>query len=229
MLRADPPESPRLPGQHRDVMPGSPTAILAIFAEIIRERFRPGNDLPWIWDGSPTPAANAAGTPGSPRKILIEPAYSESSEVRNFRPAIYVDKGPTAAGKAVLGNLAGQHLPSGLRAFFAQAQIPINISVEASRKGESGTLADAVWFYLLSGIEPIRRTFDFHDITLPQLGTTTAVEKDKVGWVTPISLVVTTNLRWTTVPISPILQEVRTRVGIELTAQGTDVVARGEP
>lgn len=205
MLVAEPTDTTRLRNQPPEIMPGSPTAILAIFTEIVRERFRPGNDLPWVWDGSASPRNGDAGTASSPRKILIEPAYSETAEVRNFRPAIYVDKGPTQPGKIAVANLAGEYIPKNLRAFYTLATIPINITVEASRKGESSVIADTVWFYLLGGIEQIRRTFDVHDITLPQLGTTVPVEKDKATWVTQISFAITVHLRWTTIPIAPVL------------------------
>lgn len=226
MLRTEPAGTPRLPGQHRDVLPGSPTAILAIFAEIIRERFRPENGLAWVWDGNPVPKGDAAGTNTSPRKILIEPAYSESSEVRNFRPAIYVDKGPTQPAKIVLGNLAGQQLSTGLRAFHSMATIPINVTVESSRKGESGTLADIVWFYLMAGIEPIRATFDFHEISMPVLGSTAAIEKDKTGWVTQVSFAITANFRWTTVPMAPVLREVVQRLSTNAESAESTIVLR---
>lgn len=214
MLKADPPYSPRLPNQHADVLPGSPTALMAIFTEIVRERFRPGNDLAWVWEGTAIPRTGDAGTAKSPRRILIEPAYSETAEIRNFRPAIYVDKGPTQPGQIVTGNFVDQHLPSGARSFYSQARIPITISIEASRKGESGTLADAVWFYIMSAVEPIRATFNFHEISPPQLGNTVLIEKDKPGWVTQIMFAVVTNLRWTTTPISPVLQDIGTRLGL---------------
>lgn len=212
MLTPDPAPSVRLAGQQADVLPGSPTAVLAVITEIIRERFRPGGDLPWVWDGTPTPNAADAGEPGSPRRILIEPAFSETAEVRNFRPAIYVDRLQTVPNKAVLANFVGQHLPTGLRAFHSLAQIPLVIQVEASRKGESAAIADAVWFYLLAGIEPIRATFDIHDITLPELGRTEVSDKDKTTWVTSISFAITINLRWTTVPVSETVREVVTRL-----------------
>lgn len=211
MLTSEPAPSVRLPGQQADILPGSPTAVLAVFTEIVRERFRPGGDLPWYWDGNLNPANDAQGTSGSARKVLIEPGYSETAEVRNYRPAIYIDRMQTVPNKAVLANFVGQHLPTGLRAFHSLVTIPLAIQVEASRKGESATLADAVWFYLLSGIEPIRATFDIHEITMPELGRTELSDKDKATWVTPITFAITTNLRWTTVPVSSTIREVVAR------------------
>lgn len=213
MLTAEPFQRTRLPGQQRDVMVASPLAILAVFTEIIRERFRqPGGDLSWVWDPNFNPKANEAANPSGPRKVLIEPSYSETAEIRNYRPAIYVDRGTVSAGKISLANLVGQHIPTGMRAFHTQATVPITISVETTRKGESATLADTVWFHLLSSVEQIRRDFDIHDITPPALGATVPVDKDRVAWMTQIGLTITLNLRWT-----------RTPDGTELRAIGTDI------
>ena len=205
MLTAGPEFSTRMPNQHPDIMPGSPSALLAVFTEIIRERFRVGNNLPWLWDGAAVSKPDAKNLPGSPRKVLIEPAFSETSEARNVRPAIYIDRGPILPNKVAIADSAGQQLTTGMRAFYSVAQVPISVQVEASRKGESSVLADTVWFYLLAGIPDIRKAFDFQDISLPQLGQTTAVDRDKTAWVTPISFTVTTNLRWTTLPDGSLL------------------------
>ena len=207
MINTYAPQTTLLANQHPDVMAGSPSALLAIFTEIIRDRFKAGRQLPWVWDGLPTPAAGTEGTASSARRILIEPAFSETAEVRNYRPAIYVDRGTMQPGKVAVANLAGQQISTGLRAFYVMAQVPITVQVEASRKGESSILADTVWFHLLGSVEQIRRDFDIQDMTPPQLGQTVPGEKDKTCWVTTIGFGVTLNLRWTTTPISPTLQQ----------------------
>lgn len=209
MLTAEPVQRHRMPNQQRDVMPASPIAILAVFTEIIRERFRqPGTDLSWVWDPNFNPKNNETGNPTGPRKVLIEPSYSETAELRNYRPAIYVDRGAVAPGKVALANLAGQQVPTGMRAFYTQATVPITILIETSRKGESATLADTVWFHLMGGLEQIRRDFDVHDITPPVLGPTSASEKDRTVWQTQVAFSITLNLRWTTTPISLPIREI---------------------
>lgn len=209
MLTAEPIRRTRMPGQQKDVMPASPSAILAVYVEIIRERFRqPGGDLSWFWDPNFNPKANDAGNPTGPRKVLIETGYSETAEVRNYRPAIYVDRGVIQPGKVSLANLAGQQISTGLRAFHTQAQVPITVTVETSRKGESATLADAVWFHLMSSVELVRRDFDIHDITPPALGATVPADKDRTVWITQIGFTITLNLRWTTAPIGTEIREV---------------------
>ncbi len=209
MLTAEPYRRHRMPGQQKDVMPASPSAILAVMTEIVRERFRqPGGDLAWFWDPNFNPKPTDAGNPTGPRKVLIETGYSETAEVRNYRPAIYVDRGVIQPGKIALANLVGQEIPTGLRAFHTQAQVPITITVETARKGESALLADTVWFHIMGGVEQIRRDFDVHDITPPVLGATVAADKDRTVWVTQVGFTITLNLRWTTTPIGTELREI---------------------
>jgi hypothetical protein len=180
---------PRIAGQQADIAVGSPLAIVALFSEIVRERFRPGNGLAWAWSENSTPGQAEENTEDEPRRIVIEPAFNENLEVRNFRPAIYIDKGETAAGKVALGNFVGQQLRTGLRGFYALGTSPIDIEVVSDSKGESAILADIVWFYILAGRDLIRSTFGIHEITPPILGKTVPFEGDKGQWSTHISFV----------------------------------------
>ena len=206
-LRGDPVYQPRVPDQQADIAPGSPLAIVALFNEIIRERFRPGNGLPWVWSPNGTAGCDELNTPDSPRKIVIEPAFNEDPEVRNARPAIYVDKAETIAGKVVVNNFVGQQLTTGFQAFYTLATVPIEIECVGA-KGESATIADLTWFYLLAGRQQIMATFGLHDLTPPVLGRTGPYEADKLVWSTKVTFECQINVRWTTLPISPKLAEI---------------------
>ena len=202
---------PRIAGQQADIAVGSPLALVALFCEIIRERFRPGNGLAWTWDENSTPLKTEENTEDQPRRIVIEPAFNEDLEVRNFRPAIYVDKGETAAGKVAIGNFVGQQLSTGFRAFYALGTAPMDIEVVSDSKGESAILGDIVWFYILAGREQIRASFDLHELTPPILGKTVPFEGDKGQWSTHISFEVQFNLRWSTLPVGPLLEDIMMR------------------
>lgn len=202
---------PRIAGQQADITVASPLAVVALFTEIVRERFRPSNGLSWVWNENSTPQKTEENTEDAPRKILIEPAFNENLEVRNYRPAIYIDKGETAAGKVAIGNFVGQQLHTGLRAFYALGTMPMDIEVVSELKGESAILADLVWFYFLAGREQIRSTFDIHDITPPILGRTVPFEGDKTQWSTHITFEIQVNLRWSTLPVGPLLADILLR------------------
>jgi hypothetical protein len=209
-LVAEPENLPRMPDQQADVMPGSPLAVLALVTEIVRARFTNG-DLAWRWTDNPTPEATEDNTETGARKVLIEPAFSEGDEVRNFRPAIFIDKQETIPNKVAVGNFAGAVLRKGLRAFYSIATIPIDIEVISDKKGESAILADIVWFYLLAGREQIQATFGLQDMSNPVLGRTVSQEADKRTWVTHITFTLNIGFRWSTIPISPVLREIVTK------------------
>lgn len=192
-------------------MPGSSLAVVALITEIVRQRFRPENELAWEWRENYTPESSETNEPDAPRVLLIEPAFSENLEVRNFRPAIYIDKAETIPTKVAIGNFAGQQLRSGLRGFYSISEIPIDIEVCADKNGESAILADIVWFFLLAGREAIQKTFGMQNMTNPVLGRTVPQEADKRTWITHITFNISIGLRWSTLPISPILREIVTR------------------
>lgn len=200
-----------MPDQQEDVLPGSPLAITAVFTEIVRERFRAENQLAWVWTENPTPSSTETNEPGAARKIVIEPGFNANTEVRNYRPAIFVEKGDTVSGKVAVGNLAGQKLSTGMRAFYALTTVPIDIECVSDQKGESAQLADIVWFYILGGRELMRKTFGLHDMSNPTLGRTLPFEQDKQAWSTHITFEVQFSLRWTTLPMGPLLNSIVAR------------------
>lgn len=210
-LEGEPKFFPRMPGQQAEVMPGSSLAVTALITEIIRERFRPNNDLAWVWNENPTPGPDEENDVDAPRKVLIEPSFAENNETRNYRPAIFIDKQDTIASKVAIGNFVGQQLKSGLRGFYSIATVPIDIAVVSDRNGESAILADIVWFYLLAGREQIQKTFGMQDMSNPMLGRTTPQDIDKRVWTTHITFTISIGLRWSTLPISPILNDIVVR------------------
>jgi hypothetical protein len=204
-LKGEPERYPRMPDQQAEVMPGSSLAVLALLTEIVRERFREDGALPYLWQDNATPGEAETNELDEPRKIVIEPAFSVNKTNRNYRPAIYVDKQETVPEKVAIGNFVGQELRSGLRGFYSITSIPIDIEVFGGTNGESAMIADIVWAYLLSGREQIQKTFGMQSMSNPVLGRTVPQQADREGWVTHITFTISIGMRWSTKPISPIL------------------------
>lgn len=207
---------PRLTGHPGIVQPASPLAIVGLFLEVVRSRFTAPNSegLPWVWDGAdPTPSKDEAGSADNPRKILIESAFSKTSEIRDYYPAIFVDKHETMGGKIVVDNRAGTNLPQGIEAFYQLITVPIDIIVTSAKKGESATIADIVWWYLTAGQSLLRKCFGIQEVTPPVLSRTMPTERagrDKFD--THISFQVQFNMRWSTQRIGPVLREIALKV-----------------
>jgi len=210
---------PRLEGENPDVFPGSPLAVIGLWVFALRERFAAtaGAPLPWIWDADLRPEDSEDGDPlpdGSPRKLLIDSAYNVKKEARNYRPAIYVGRGGGAVtpNKMALDNSAGRNHQLDFRAYYCQAQMPINMECESSDSGESSTIAETVWGFVLSTRDIFRADFGFHEITEPAMTDTAPSKTDKEIWTTNVQFGVAYDMRWGTTPIAPKLRDIALRL-----------------
>lgn len=178
---------------------GSPLAIIGIFVEVLRERFRPGNGPPdWPW------YANLNET-----KVVIESAFAEGNTERGKKPAIFVDKDESAYGKVIIGDRAGIVWADMSDYQWTLSTVPVLIECVASRRGESAIIGDIVHWTLHCASDPIQATYSFHDMSPPTLGRTVPYEADKESWTTPVSFHVQYPVRWRVTPIRNLIQEVR--------------------
>lgn len=180
-----------------NIRPGSSLAVVGVFVEVIRKRFKPEFGLPWAWDNDIKKT-----------KIAIESAFNEDKEHNNFRPAIFVDRDDMVLGRTVIGDLAGQHIPSGLKAFWALQTVPILIECVAAKKGESAVIADLTSIFLQASSDLIQAKFAFHEMTPVTVGRTQPYPRDKQQWVTSITFNVQFDVRWTNKPTGPLIQEI---------------------
>jgi hypothetical protein len=214
--------TPRIDGQQADIFPSSPMALVAIYVEIIRARFRDDNrlGLPYYWEEDPTPNPNdtggeddsATGGQNNATKLYIESAFTDNADARDFRPSIFVDKGTTVSSKIAVGNRAAIDLPSRTELFIDHEVTAMKIDVICKTRGQSATLADHVFRFLKGCREQIRPTFGIHDITPPVLNETTVYRRtpsDTESWSTPITFDITCKALWKTRPIAPLLQQIR--------------------
>lgn len=223
---------PRLAeGEGADVFPGSPLAVIGLWVMALRARFEytAAAPLPWAWDDDLRPADNEDGEPlpdGSPRKLQIESAYNTENSARNYRPAIFVGRGggPVRSDKVSVNNKVGEHIPTGLEAFHCYATMPVVFECESENSGESSTIAETAWGFVLTTRSIFRKDFGFHEITEPVLGDTVPSKKDKEIWVTTVQFQVQFDMRWGVTPIAPRLRD----MALELrgNAGGDDFLVR---
>lgn len=209
----------KVDGQHADVFYGSPLALVGVFVEVIRARFRGGNaeGLPWVWREDPTPDHATQNAEAGGATLYVESQLNDDPESRSHRPAVLVDKEDTRLQKFVVGNRAGVRMTDRLEGFIALGIVPISVMCLSTSRGESAQLGDHVWFHLASGQNLIRETFNIHELTPPVLGKTQPYrrsESENDTWMTPIAFEAQVMFRWITRPIAPLLQEVRSTLTV---------------
>lgn len=217
---------PRLDGENADIMPGSPLAVVGLWIEALRFRFNttPAEPLPWVWMNDLRPAEDEEETPlqpdptdphktiGSPRRMLIDSAYNVEKAARNYRPAIYVGRGAVRPLKLSVNNFVGEYFPTQIKAYHCLASMPITMECESEAAGESSTIGDTVWAWVLSCREIFRETLGFQEITEPTLGETTLGVTDKEVWSTIVQFEVQYDVRWSVKPLAPFLHDITLRL-----------------
>lgn len=185
--------------QNPRIRPSSPLAVIGLFVEVIRARFQAsvvGTSLPWVWDKE---IKNST--------IAIESAYNEDQAHKNKRPAVFIDVDGAVLGRTVVGDRVGQVNSTSQEGFWSLDTQPVLIECVAAKKSESYLLGDLIRIYLHASSDLIQATFGLHEMTPVTLNRTQPVQKDKDEWITPITFSVQVNVRWTTKPTRPLLQE----------------------
>lgn len=198
---------PRTPQNEKRIAAGSALAIQGVFLEILRERFTSDANLDWVWNPDITLT-----------DIVIETGYNVETEQRNTIPALYINRLSTTPEKIMVGDRVGVQLKDQLEGFGALMGVALTIDCVAADEGASALLSDLVQFTLLAAQDVIQREFGFYDFSHPVLGPTQPFEKDKTKWNTVVNFNVQFWIRWSQVPVAPLLQQVATRI----TSKGVD-------
>lgn len=180
---------------------GSPLAIQGVFIEILRERFTENAGIGIIWRADPTTT-----------DIFIEAGYNEETESRNNTPSIYITRLQSVPGKVIIGDRAGVSLPSHLEAFGALMTTTISIECVSNDQGESAILGDIIQFMLLASQDVIQDAFGFYSMEHPILGQTQPYERDTTKWSTNVEFQIQFWVRWSQVPIRPLLQQIAQKI-----------------
>jgi hypothetical protein len=195
-------QSQGTPTDDQRVIVGSPLAIIGIFVEVLRERFKAGNGPnDWVWDAN----LNETG-------IVIESAFAEGNTERGKKPAIFIDKDESVYGKIIIGDRAGIVWKDMSDYQWTLGTVPVLIECVASKRGESAIIGDVVHWTLHCASDPIQATYAFHDMSPPTLGRTVPYEAEKESWTTPVSFHVQYPVRWRITPIRNLIQEIRIRL-----------------
>lgn len=209
--------TPRVDGSHGDIFPGSPLAVLGVFVEVLRARFRGDNlgKTSYYWDNDPTPRATETGEPDAPRKLIIESQYQQYPDSRDVQPALFVERGALSFSQVAIGNRADHDQRTGEDMYLMNGSMPISILCVSPVRGESMELGALIGFYLAAMRPQLREIFGFQDVAMPVIEGTQIYRRstnDIETWITPISTMVTCKYLWVETPIVPKLREIYARI-----------------
>jgi len=191
-----------------DIYLSTPMTVLGIFVAVMQERFSASTPseppLKWNW------LSDVKDT-----QIIIASGFNEGIEARNARPAIWIDREQTTYGEVVIGNRDQE--PISLRTrhqqYYAMAETDVSMDCTSKNRGESMMVGSIVQDFLQMSSREIQRFFGFRDISPIILGRTVPYEKDRELMNSPVQFRVSYEARWASVPIYPLLNAVKLRLG----------------
>lgn len=217
----------RVEGQHPDVFPSSPNALLGVFVSIMQACFyapsRPDH-IPWFWDLGPTPTTDDSGSPDDEenevhgRRLYVSTEALEYPDARNVRPAILVGRAEIQFISLGATNAVEVDFPRMGQVLYCHANVPITLACLSRDSGESATLADVVASFLIGSCQELREAFGLHGIGMPVISTTTTRRfgAEAEFWETQVRVLVEVKYKWIKWPLAPVISEIVAR----LTANG---------
>lgn len=189
------------PQDRARIAAGSPLAVVGILLETLRERFREDQNIGVVWrDDLQT------------TDILIEAGYNRDLKARDYGRAIYVNRLQSTPGAVVVGDRAAVRLHDHKELFTAMMTVSISIDCVSNDKGDSLYIGDIVQHFIMASSTIFNSLYGFHDVGKPVLGQTAPFEHDQTKFATTISFEFQYQVRWTTVKIRPLLQQINVRV-----------------
>lgn len=195
-------------GSRLDIYLSTPLTVIGIFVAIMQERFSAAtpSDPPLKWNWLPEVTDT---------EIIIASGFNKNIEARNDRPAIWIDREQTTYGEVSIGNR--DQTPISLRTrhqqYYAMAEMDMVMDCTSKARGESMMVGSVVQDFLQMSAREVMSTFGFRDISPIILNRTVPYEKDRELMNTPVGFRVSYEARWASVPIYPVLNAVRLRLG----------------
>lgn len=220
-------ELARVEGQHPDVFPSSPNALLGVFVAVMQSCFyaphRPPN-IPWFWDPGPTPTTDDSGDPDDEdnevhgRRLYVSVESLEYPDARNVRPAILVGRSEVTFISLGASNAVELDFPRMGQVLYCHANVPVTLACLSRDSGESATIADVVASFLIGSCQELRQAFGLHAIGMPVISTTTnrRFGAEAEFWETQVRVLVELKFKWIKWPLAPVISEIVAR----LTANG---------
>lgn len=206
----------RVEGDHPDVFPSGPNALVGVFVAIVQACFyapsRPAN-IPWFWDTQPTPESDDSGDPeeSGGRRLYVSEESLEYPDSRNVRPAVLVGRSDIQYVSLGASNIAEVDYPRMGQVLYCHSMLSIELACLAREQGESATLADVMASFLVGSGQEIREHFGLHSLGMPSISKTSPTRRfagTTEFWETVVRVPVEAKYKWVKWPLAPVISEI---------------------
>ena len=183
----------------------SPLALTGMMLSILRHRFHPNFNLPFVWKSV---SDEDPYTEHPESTIRVEAGGESNRDAGSVKPGVYVVRQPIHVQQMVLDDMSSFGLQRGDRTFLARGSTGFTIICESTSKGASSSIADVVMSTFMMGANLIERTFNIHKLGPFSLSATSSVRKDMEVFETHVSIGMQYDLKWANLSLAPMFKEI---------------------
>lgn len=173
-----------------------PLAMGGFFIHYLRIRFGESWSPPWIWRPNDTET-----------DIFIISGGVIETEIRNNRPAIFVNVGTARAGDVVIGDRADTARLKVQEGSYSRVDMNMTINCESSNKGESHALGWCVFTALLAAKDVLRTKYQIANMGPFELIPPRPSKKDRETYISTINFAMAYELTWNVEAVQTVIKE----------------------
>jgi len=174
----------------------SPLAIGGFFIHFLQQRFREGVDAPYIW------RPDFLDT-----ELFITSGGSIENELRNNRPALYVNIGSMRSSSIVVGDKSHEPLNIVRESSYTRIDMNMTINCETPNVGESHNLGWMVYYSIIAAQDVIRSKYHIANMGPFELIPPRPSKKDRNLWIATINFGLNYEITWRTEAVQTFIKE----------------------
>jgi len=192
-----------------------PLAMGGFLIHYLRIRFSEEWSPPWVW------RPNELET-----ELFITSGNVIETEIRNNRPAIFINVGTARAGDVVIGDRADTSRMRVYEESYSRVDMNMTINCESPNKGEVHALAWCVFTALLAAKDVLRTKYQIANMGPFELIPPRPSKKDRETFISTINFAMAYELTWNVDAVQTVIKELDLTLDLQHEQDPTSFLTR---
>jgi hypothetical protein len=182
----------------------SPLAIGGFFIHYLRTRFNEAYSPPWVWREDDTLT-----------DLFVVAGSTIENEIRNNRPAVYVNVGPLREGSMVIGNNFQTEWLQDKKFSYSRIDMSVTVNCESSNRGECHLLGWSVFTALIAAQDVLRTKYRIANIGPFELIPPRPSKLDRETFISTVTIALSYELTWNVTAVQTAIKEIDLRLDMQ--------------
>jgi len=184
------------------IHPQSPLYLVGTMVEVMRERFRPDQDIPWTWTGNIHTSSIIITTQGDPE-----------TETASCSTKLIVRRGTMGYQPLSIGDLDSRNVPAlmspGVEVTTFGTSMSISFDIVDQRLGSAEIIADLAAATIMGGRQALSKYLGLKTLGPVVIQPGNQLDEDTPKWMVSVQFPLTQEATFLTSPLSTLIKEAR--------------------